>query len=162
MAETAVGLSALHARFAAISSAATSKAAMQGLALATVREAKLLVPRRTGNLGRSIHVTTVTETTAEVVASARYASFVEFGTRPHEITPNAKKALRWAASASGRRLTGSPTKAAQRGAQGGVVFATRVHHPGTRAEPYLLPGAKKAVSAAGLLDPIVNAWNSAA
>ena len=126
------------------------------LGLAVVREAKILVPRKTGNLGRSIRLASVTERSALVVASANYAADVEFGTQPHEITPNAKKALRFAASASGRRLSGAPRKGAD------VVFAKRVHHPGTKAHPFLLPAAKKAVAASDLPDTIVTLWNGAA
>lgn len=150
------GVPQLQSRLRAISPARSGDAIMRRLALSTVREAKLLVPRKTGNLGRSIHVAAVTPSSATVEASAKYAGYVEFGTRAHEITPKARKALRWAASPEGRRLTGSPRVGAA------VLFATRVHHPGTKPEPYLLPGAKKAVSASGLADQIVADWNAAA
>ena len=85
---------------------------MQTLALAAVREAKLLEAphRKTGNLGRTIHAGEITDSTARVKASANYTAYLEFGTKAHEITPNAKKALRWAASSGGRRLTGTPTR----------------------------------------------------
>lgn len=128
---------------------------MRQIGLRAVREQKLLVRRKTGNLGRSIRLASATETTAVTVATANYAGFVEFGTRAHEITPNAKRALRFAASASGRRLTGSPRTGAA------VIFATRVHHPGTKPYPFMLPGAKRAVSAEGV-EGIVSVWNSAA
>ncbi len=128
---------------------------MRLLGLAAVREQKLLVHRKTGNLGRSIHLGSVTPTHAVTIASANYAADVEFGTRAHEITPNARKALRWAASPGGARLTGTPRKGAA------VVFAKRVHHPGTRPYPYMIPGAKLAVSKAGT-NAIVEQWNGAA
>lgn len=150
------GVPQLQARLKAITPATMGSRLMQRLALSTVREAKLLVPRRTGNLGRSIHVASVTETEARVEAGAAYAGYVERGTRPHEITPKARLALRFAASPAGARLTGTPRKGAA------VVFAKRVHHPGTKAEPFLLPGAQKAVSAAGLASQIVQDWNAAA
>ena len=57
------------------------------LVLRSVVEQKRLVPRKTGNLGRSIHIGRVTATQAETIASADYAVFVETGTRPHEIRP---------------------------------------------------------------------------
>ena len=144
------GEEALRARFQRLQK--TPEVMMRQLGTLTVREAKLLVPRRTGNLGRTIHVAQTTPTSVEVVASASYARPVEFGSRPHEITPRAKKALRFAASASGRRLTGSPRKGAQ------VVFAKRVHHPGTRPHPYLVPGAKEAVRKAGV-NVVVKLWD---
>lgn len=155
MAETVQGLQQLDARLNAISGLKVGSPILRRLALSTVREAKLLVPRRTDNLGRSIHVASVTATTAEVAAGARYASYVEYGTRAHEITPRAKLALRFAASAGGARLTGTPRTGAA------VVFAKRVHHPGTRAQPFLLKGAERAVSSAGLADKVIAAWNDA-
>lgn len=54
------------------------------------------------------------------VAIAAYAEYVEAGTRPHEIRPRYRAALRWPAL-------------------GGFTFARRVRHPGTRAQPYMEP-----------------------
>ena len=118
-----------------------------------MREQKLLVHRKTGNTGRSIHLAEVTASSATTEAGGA-AEYLEFGTRPHTITPNARKALRFAASPGGARLTGSPRTGAA------VVFAKVVHHPGTKPYPFMLPGAVAAVQAAGL-EPIVNAWNAA-
>ncbi len=128
---------------------------LKTLGLSTVREAKLLVHRKTGNLGRSIHVKSQTDTHVVVEASANYAGYVERGTRAHEITPRAAKALRFAASASGRRLSGSPRVGAA------VVFAKRVHHPGTKPYPFLIPGAKRAVEKSGLSNIVIDTWNQA-
>lgn len=155
MAETIVGLAALNRRMNAIQGGQVGVTVMKRLGLSTVREAKLLVHRKTGNLGRSIHVAQTTATSALVVASANYAGFVEHGTRAHEITPNAKKALRFAVG-SNRRLSGAPRKGAP------VVFATRVHHPGTKPYPFMIPGAKRAVAASGLRDAVISEWNDAA
>ena len=155
MAETIVGLAALNRRMAAVSGGQLGVKVMKTLGLATVREAKLLVQRKTGNLGRSIHVSQTTETSALVIASARYAVFVERGTRPHEITPNAAKALRFAVGGN-RRLSGAPRSGAP------VVFAKRVHHPGTKPYPFMLPGAKRAVANAGLRNAVVKLWDDAA
>src|SRR5438128_5041780 len=139
MPETIVGLSALNRRIAAVSGTQVGGTVLKRLGLSTVREAKLLVHRKTGNLGRTIHVRSQTATSVTVVASANYAADVEYGTRAHEITPRAAKALRFAASPAGRRLSGRPRVGAA------VVFATRVHHPGTKPYPFLVPGAKRAV-----------------
>jgi len=155
MAEIVQGKHALELRMSAVSKAGGIKMTRM-LGLSTVREAKLLVHRKTGNLGRSIHVASVTEKSVTVIASAGYAADVELGTRPHEITPKAAKALRWAASASGRRLSCAPRKGAA------VIFATRVHHPGTKPYPYLVPGAKRAVAKGGLKDVVIDVWNAAA
>jgi hypothetical protein len=145
------GLSQLLSRFAAIK---PSPKLMRDLALHAVREQKLLAPRKTGNLGRSIGVGRVTDNYAETIAKANYAAFVELGTRPHVIRPKSKKVLRFAPRGAGR-LSGSPRKG------GAVVFARRVHHPGTKAKPFMVPGAKRAVDALGA-EFIVRQWNSAA
>lgn len=146
----------MHRRLNALSGPDFGVTVMRTLGLSTVREAKLLVHRKTGNLGRSIHIASTTATSARVVASAAYAADVEFGTRAHEITPKAAQALRFAPSAAGRRLSGSPRTGAS------VVFAKRVHHPGTKPYPYLVPGAKRAVEKSGLKDTVIKIWDDAA
>lgn len=55
----------------------------------------------------------------EVVANTSYALAVHKGTKPHVITPNRAKVLRF------------PAKG------GGVVFTNRVNHPGTKGVPFL-------------------------
>ena len=147
------GIPQLRARIEAIT---PNRELLRTIALSAVREQKLLAPRKTGNLGRSIHIGAVTPTRAETIASASYAAYVERGTRPHEIRPRNRKALRWAASAADARLTGTPRTG------GRVRFAKRVQHPGTRAQPFMVPGARKAVEGAGLKNVVVTAWNSAA
>jgi hypothetical protein len=44
----------------------------------------------------------------------------------------------------------------------GITFAKRVHHPGTRAQPFMLPGAERAVETVLLRERIVGNWNRAA
>lgn len=128
------------------------------LGLATVAEAKRLVPRRTGNLARTIRVGPVTERTVEVQAGGErkvgYAAAVEFGTKPHTIVPVRRKALAWGGA---RRLSGTLRSGARP-----EFFARRVEHPGTKAKPYLVPGAKRAMERGGLRDSIVRTWNEAA
>ena len=132
---------------------------MKMLGAAVVREEKLLVHRKTGTTARSIHVASTTATSVTVEAGFA-APFLEYGTKPHEITPNAKRALRWATSSSkGFRLSGRPSSA--KGGQVGYAFATVVHHPGTKPAPFMLPGAKVAVEKSGA-DSIIEAWNGAA
>lgn len=55
-----------------------------------------------------------------VGASADYAAAVEFGTDPHEITPDDSEVLHFSVD-------------------GQEVFTTHVDHPGTPAQPYLQP-----------------------
>jgi hypothetical protein len=128
---------------------------MRTLALSAVREQKIEVPRKTGNLGRSIHIGSVTATQAETIASANYALFVHEGTRPHTIVPRSARALRWAPG-GGSTLGGRPRSGAN------VRFAKRVQHPGTRANPFMLRGAQKALSKLGLKNITIDRWNSAA
>jgi hypothetical protein len=151
MAYTIKGLPQLRSRFEAITPNAKL---MRDLALHAVAEQKRLVPRKTGNLGRSIGIGRVTATYAETKASADYAAFVELGTRPHTIVPRNRKALRWPA-------TGSATLSGRVSSGGQAIFAKRVNHPGTRAQPFMVPGAKKAVEDIGA-EAIVKAWNEAA
>lgn len=117
---------------------------MRDLALEAVSEQKQLAPVKTGNLRRSIRVGRVSAREAETIAGADYAAYVEFGTRAHEIRPRTKSVLRF--------KVGSRT-----------VYARRVQHPGTKAQPYMIPGAERAIAgAAGLKERIINLWNRAA
>ena len=151
MSVTVKGLTQLRSRFEAIK---PNPNLMRNLALSAIREQKALVPRKTGNLGRSIGIGAVTDRLAETVATANYAVFVELGTKPHVIVPRVKKVLRFATGGNAT-LSGRPRSGGQ------VVFARRVNHPGTRAQPFMVPGAKKAVQEFGA-DDIVRAWNDAA
>jgi phage gpG-like protein len=155
------GVEGLQSRLRAIGGRVIGKPIMTRLAMRTVREAKMLAPRRTSNLSRSIHVLEVTENAAIVVASAEYASAVEFGSREHDIVPVYRKALRWANTAAGTRLTGSPRMAAQRGGLGGVSFAKKVTIPAQPPHPFMRPGAMRALEREHLTDLVVEAWNRA-
>jgi hypothetical protein len=150
-----VGGPALERRLTAIGKA--PKDMLGQIGIAGVREAKLIVPRRTGNLGRTIRIGQVTERYVEIKAGgervAGYAAAVEFGTKAHVIVPRRAKVLAW----GGQRTLGGRLR---KGA-GATHFARRVRHPGTRAQPYLRPGLEKALHRLGL-GGIVNAWNQAA
>ncbi len=155
------GYDALQRRFKAIGT--LDRTFMRDLGAQAVREQKRLlyteaVTRRTGHSGQLITLENVRETSAETVARGT-AMFADTGTRPHIIRPKVKKALRWAASSSkGFRLTGVPRV-------GSVVqwrFASIVHHPGTKAHPFMVRGAKKAITGAGLTKQIIAKWNSGA
>ena len=58
-----------------------------------------------------------------LVARARYAGYVEAGTRPHTIVPKFAQALRW--------VDGAET-----------FFAKKVRHPGTKATKFILKSVK--------------------
>lgn len=140
------GLAALIRRMEAIGEAQPVLRAAQ---IAAVAEAQKIVPVKTHHLQRSIRPGRIMGQTAEVVAATPYAAPVEFGTRPHIIRPKNRKVLAWGGE---RRLTGRLKAGSQ-----ATHFATLVHHPGTRAQPYLLPGARKAVAA--INEVIVKLWN---
>ncbi len=149
------GYDALQRRLRAIGD---QQALLRELQLSSVEEAKGLVPVKTTNLKRTIRVGQVTQRSAFILAGGTqqvgYAAYVEFGTKPHDIRPLRAKALAWGGS---RRLSGR-----LRSGSSPTHFAKRVHHPGTAAKPYLVPGARRAVGKRGLGDRIVTAWNRAA
>ena len=149
MSEKIEGMKKLNRRLDAISDTAGLLKAVQ---LRAVAEAKQLVPRKTGYLGRSIIPGSLSRSFAIVQATAGYAAYVELGTRPHVIVPRRARVLAWPVSGrlSGRPRSGSP-----------MIFARRVNHPGTKAQPYLLPGAEAALRAAGFRNIIVKKWNDA-
>ena len=74
----------------------------------------------TGNLYSSVYNRSITDGRAvgHDTSRAPYAKFVLFGTRPHKIVPNKKKALRWAGP-------------------NGFIFAKLVNHPGYRGDDYM-------------------------
>jgi len=133
----------------------SNRGIMRRLGVRAVANQKALVPRKTGNLGRSIRLARATDTSALTLAGANYAPFVEYDTRPHIIRPRRAKALAFAADASGRTLSGRPRKGAK------MRFARVVRHPGTVAQPFMLPGAIQALSDEGVSGVIVDAWDRA-
>jgi len=151
------GLSQLRARFRAVSH---TENLLRELQLETVAGAKAKVPRKTGHLGRSILVGRLTKESAQVTVNANYAAAVEFGTKRHVIVPKRARVLAWPAAEGGRRLSG---RARTKGGKpvGPTAFATKVNHPGTKAQPYLVPAAKEAVHRHGV-EVIVSTWNDAA
>jgi hypothetical protein len=82
-----------------------------------------LVNVRTGNLRSSQAPPVLTNAGTRIIAvlqnTASYSLIVHEGSRPHEILPVRRKAL------AGWQFEGAP------------VFARRVHHPGTKARPFL-------------------------
>lgn len=146
------GYNELSARIHAI---ADTRQAMVEIAKLALVESKALVPVKTGNLRGSIRIGTVTKDSAEIIAGANYAQFVELGTRGGTIIrPVRAKVLAWGGP---RRLSGSLRKGAK-----ATNFAMRVRRGATRAQPFLLPGARAAVQKSGFIEGLVKAWNEAA
>lgn len=132
---------------------------LRQLQLETIAEAKRLVPRKTGHLGRSIVPGRVTRDSATIEARTPYAAAVEFGSKRHVIVPKRARVLAWPATEGGRRLSGRARTGTKRG---DMAFAAKVDHPGNKAQPYLGPAVDKAVERHGLRDIIVQLWNRAA
>lgn len=144
----------LQRRFAAM---ADHRQMLGQIAILAVSYAKNNVPRKTGNLGRTIRVGSITDDSAQLLAGGQggvgYAQAVEFGSRPHTIVPTRRKVLAWGGN---RRLSGSLRSGAR-----ATSFATKVDHPGTKPQPFLKPAVEKAVEDTGV-NLIVKAWNDAA
>jgi hypothetical protein len=83
---------------------------------------------KTGALFQSLYNRAITggRSVGHDPSRAPHALFVIFGTRPHVITPNKKKALRWVGP-------------------GGFVFAKKVNHPGYRGDDYMSEARDNAV-----------------
>lgn len=126
--------------------------------LRSIAEAKALVPRKTGHLGRSILPGALTATHATVEARTPYAAAVEFGTRPHIIRPVKARMLAWPAS---RRLSGRSRTSGGK-AVGPFIRAMLVRHPGTKPQPYLIPAIHKVLNDGGWREVIIGRWNGAA
>lgn len=88
---------------------------------AAERKAREVAPVRTGNLRGSVSHRPATGSDSvarhDVIASAKYASFVSEGTRPHLIVARRKRALHFFVG-------------------GREVFTQRVRHPGTKPNPF--------------------------
>lgn len=82
-------------------------------------EMESLVPVRTGRLKQSIQIR-VQGMAITIGPDTPYAGYVEFGTKPHEIRAKNAKALSF--FVGGRRVT-----------------VKSVHHPGTKAKPFVRP-----------------------
>lgn len=102
-------------------------------------QAKKNAPFITGNLRKSIHTlqpASAGNLETIVEANANYAAAVEKGSRPHEIKPKNKKALRWKSTVTFQGAGHSLSFKT-------MAFATLVHHPGTKAQPYMKPAAEQ-------------------
>lgn len=152
------GMRPLQARLHAIGD---TRGLAKQLGVSTVYEAKARVRRKTGTTGRTIRLAHYNETTALVEVGGAGA-YLERGTRPHVIRPRNGKFLRFpgkgvATTLGGRVRTGTARKLGN----AAYIFAKVVHHPGTRAQPFLIPGARAAISKLGV-GYFIEKWNSAA
>ena len=157
------GVSALEARLKAIGD---TRAAMKSLALSVIKESQALAPHKTGNLQRSMFPpANVTEKSATVIVRAKYGRFVEegtglFGPKKHRIEPKTKKALHWIGGGPAKVRLSGRSRTSKGKPIGEGMFARST--AGAKAQPFLEPGAKKAVAGSGLADIIIEQWNGAA
>lgn len=89
--------------------------------------AKQLAPVDTGRLRASIHSqprVTFRGPTVTVTADVNYATYVENGTKPHLIRPRRRQVLKFKVG-------------------GKTVYAKVVHHPGTKAQPFLATAVRQ-------------------
>lgn len=150
------GVEGFRRRLAAISD---TRGLMRAMQIETVDQAKRLVPYKTGELHKSIGPDSYGEDRARVVAAKSYAAAVEYGTKAHDIVPRRARSLAWPANTADRRLSGRPRTSGGK-PTGPFIFARKVRHPGSRAKPYLVPGAKAAVEKSGI-PFFYDAWNEA-
>lgn len=102
---------------------------MEDVAEFALQTMKKEASARTGRLRRSIIKIRTGPHSFRIMPLAPYAKFVERGTAPHEIRPVKAKALRWFTPV-GRVAPGL-------GMGKTAVFAKRVFHPGTPANPFV-------------------------
>lgn len=154
-----VGGEGLHRRLLAIKD---RHGLLKELQIRSVAESKKLVPRKTGNLGRSIVPGPILGDSAWVHVNANYAAFVELGTAPHDIPKGGGRTfMTWPDVKNGAPTRLSGKARTRKGKKvGPQIVAFKVHHPGTKAQPFLMPGAKAAVGSVGR-DFIIDRWNKA-
>lgn len=99
-----------------------------------VNRAKVLAPVNTGRLRSSIRAEEPRifslRGSVKVGSDLEYAGFVNDGTRPHIIRPRSAQVLRFRVG-------------------GRFVYAKVVHHPGTRARPFLDRALREVAAARG-------------
>lgn len=108
---------------------ATTQRVMIESANYLLTEMEARVPVDTGELRRSLGVQ-IEGNRVLIGPKAAYAPYVEFGTKPHTIKPKTKRALKF-------RVGGQ------------WIYAAEVHHPGTKAQPFVRPAFDAWVASVG-------------
>lgn len=81
--------------------------------------------------------------TARIGTNIKYGKYLELGVaRPYWIYPKTGKVLAWMGDF--KAVKGRKPKGQGSAMTAGMVFATRVRHPGTRARPFLRPAMDRA------------------
>lgn len=136
-----LGADALRRRLKALSMA--GKPLGRDWADETARLAKPMVPVRTGRLRKSIRRAEASTRRATVTAH-QSAFYVDEGTKPHDIGAKRGGALVF------------------KGRGGRTIFAKRVHHRGSKAQPFRAKAARRALDRTATRDVLIEAWNRGA
>ncbi len=122
------GLDATKRRFEASQAAIDFALARAAVEVETLVEGDVGKHAKTGQLERSIFKARITGgwEVGHNTQVAPYARFVHDGARPHVITPDTKRALRWPVA-------------------GGFAFAKSVNHPGYSGDAWLRRAAAQAL-----------------
>jgi len=110
-------LQAALADYPAISAPIIQRAIVAAQAILAKFTTAATVPIRTGYLVQNWAFELLGSFSARWYPRASYAPFVEFGTAPHDIRPVNKRVLA--------------------NAKTGEIYGTLVHHPGTKANPFM-------------------------
>ncbi len=134
------GTKQLNARLKAIKQ--TFKPAGREWAEEAVQLMRSDVPQKTGRLRRSFRVRSATQRRAQV--GGHYSAFfIDRGTKAHVIRP--RKAPRLIFRDEGR-----------------TIFARKVNHPATRAQPFRARAAREALRRRPMSATLSKLWNKAA
>lgn len=133
------GTPELRARLRAIRQ--TFKPVGKGWAEDTRDAARRRIKKRTGLTAASIRVRNATQRKATVVGSFK-ATFIDAGTREHDIKPRRKQALRF------------------QGSNGRTIFSKKVHHPRTAAHPFKRDAALEGLQKNPMAAELIKQWNS--
>ena len=139
MASTLKGSAELRAKLKAIRT--SFKPIGRTWAETAVDVGRPMVPNRTGRLRRSFRVRNATQRKA-VVGGHYTGYFVDAGTKAHAIVP--KKAPRLAWTDGGR-----------------TIFARKVNHPRTRAQPFRMRMALESLRRNPMAVTLIRLWNAA-
>lgn len=118
--------------------------------------AKHLFRSRTGALEKAVETKVTINTTEGLEGAvfinddtASYGKYVHLGTKPHEIRPKNKKALRWATSvvtggnAISKQMYQNLRKEGYQSNRVGFAFARGVHHPGTKPDQFIFQAGER-------------------
>ena len=99
------------------------------LALQTANEARTLAPRKSGKLASSILVRRGTLGSVEITANVPYAMVVHEGSKAHDVQAKPGHVMKFPS-----RKTG------------GVVYASKVHEPAHKGNPFLVNALRHTIS----------------